>query len=99
MHKVAEGETLAAIGRQYGASPGGIVSANKLAAGGDPVVGDLLVIPAVYRQPAAATAVTRRTAVRHSPTVRKTTHTPATTTVTTKRKPARPVTHIAQNGQ
>ena len=97
MHKVAEGETLAAIGKRYGAPVSEIASVNKMAASGNPVVGDLLVIPAVYRQPAASAAVAHRTPVRHTTTTaRKSTHTSATTA---KRRPVKPVVHVAQNGQ
>jgi membrane-bound lytic murein transglycosylase D len=44
MHKVESGETLATIGKRYGASPSVIAAANRIQADG-PVTGDRLVIP------------------------------------------------------
>jgi membrane-bound lytic murein transglycosylase D len=55
MHKVAEGETLASISKQYGASAGLIAATNKLLTG-DPVAGDRLAIPATYREPVLSAA-------------------------------------------
>jgi membrane-bound lytic murein transglycosylase D len=54
MHKVEHGETLASIGRQYGAKPGSIAAANQLESA-TPVVGDLLVIPAASKASPAPT--------------------------------------------
>jgi len=48
MHRVAPGETIAAIGKRYNASPGSISSVNKLASA-DCADGDLLLIPASSR--------------------------------------------------
>ncbi len=48
MHKVESGETLASIGRRYGAAPSSIAAANRLDSVA-PVVGDRLVIPAAYQ--------------------------------------------------
>ena len=84
MHKVAEGETLATIGKRYGAAANVIAAANKLQFG-DPVAGDRLIIPSVYTAPVAARRTPAKTSVaQHS---------------TSRRTPARrkPVAHTAQN--
>jgi membrane-bound lytic murein transglycosylase D len=75
MHKVSEGETLAGIGRQYGAAASVIAAANKLEFG-DPRAGDRLVIPTAFSAPAATrtpvkAAVSRTPATRRSPARRK----------------------------
>jgi len=57
MHKVESGETLAAIGKRYGAAPGVIAAANRMESDA-PETGDLLVIP----QSAVASAAVRKTA-------------------------------------
>src|SRR5262249_51569399 len=84
MHKVAEGETLASIGKRYGSSANLIVAANKLLTT-DPVAGDRLAIPASYREP-----VVRAKAGR--PPVRRATGTrpPATSGSTSTNRPAGP---------
>jgi membrane-bound lytic murein transglycosylase D len=56
MHKVESGETLATIGRRYGASASVIAAANRIASDA-PETGDLLVIP----QAAVTRAVLRKT--------------------------------------
>jgi membrane-bound lytic murein transglycosylase D len=100
MHRVVDGETLADVGKRYGVAVNLIAAANKLPAG-DPVPGDLLVIPAAARSspsissavrhsPSRHTASTASGAVRHSSTRKAAT--------TAKRKPLKPVTHTAQNG-
>ena len=61
MHKVEAGETLAAIAKNYGATPGGIVAANNLKSG-EAVEGDRLLIPAAARPEAPA----RRSVARRS---------------------------------
>jgi membrane-bound lytic murein transglycosylase D len=69
MHKVAEGETLASIGKRYGAAANLIAAANKLQFG-EPVTGDRLVIPAVYTAPrrvAPQPTTTRRNATQRKP--------------------------------
>jgi membrane-bound lytic murein transglycosylase D len=71
MHKVAEGETLASISRQFGAAAGVIAAANKLQSA-EPVAGDRLVIPAVYRAPVAASQVRRTTVGARATTARRT---------------------------
>lgn len=48
MHRVGSGETLAMIGKRYGASPASIVSANNLQSA-EAADGDRLLIPAVNR--------------------------------------------------
>jgi membrane-bound lytic murein transglycosylase D len=105
MHKVAAGETLATIGRHYGASTAVIAAANKLAAG-DPVAGDRLMIPAAYRAPAPPSAA-RRARSAASPAVRRTatttrrvrSSTAASRSTPVRRKSPKVLTHTAQNGQ
>ena len=46
MHRVGAGETLAAIGKRYGAAPASIVAANNLPSG-EAMEGDRLLIPVV----------------------------------------------------
>jgi len=80
MHKVESGETLAGIGKRYGAAPGSIAAANQLAAGG-PVAGERLLIPAAAveekaartrSRTAARAAARRRTGARHGASARGT---------------------------
>jgi membrane-bound lytic murein transglycosylase D len=81
IHRVATGETLASIGKQYGMTATAIVAANKLEKA-DPVEGDRLVIPAGLRAEAppehagvtkSATKGTARVAsANHRTTVRHT---------------------------
>jgi peptidoglycan lytic transglycosylase D len=109
MHKVAEGETLALIGKQYGANPREIVAANRLGAP-DPVAGDLLVIPAVYKE--TSTLLRQRAAASRRPASRTTSNTPSTVAAragaaqkkratpspsTIRRKSPRTLTNTAQN--
>ncbi len=69
MHKVASGETLAMIGKRYGASPSMIAAANRMESDA-PEIGDRLVIPqmavtpvaAAVRKPVAHRTVTSRAA-------------------------------------
>ncbi len=60
MHKVASGETLAAIGKRYGMAAGSIAAANGLKQA-SPVAGDRLVIPVAYREPAPKRVVATAT--------------------------------------
>jgi membrane-bound lytic murein transglycosylase D len=60
MHKVTSGETLASIGRRFGMSASSIRAVNRLKSA-DPETGDLLVIPAAYRE----TNSSKHAAVRH----------------------------------
>jgi membrane-bound lytic murein transglycosylase D len=53
MHRVAPGETLAAIGKRYGLSPNSIIAANSLEAD-EALEGDRLLIPAAMRAEAPA---------------------------------------------
>jgi membrane-bound lytic murein transglycosylase D len=53
MHKVESGETLAAIGRRYGAAPSSIAAVNSMDSA-EPAPGERLVIPAAYSEPSAA---------------------------------------------
>jgi membrane-bound lytic murein transglycosylase D len=69
MHKVAEGETLASIGKRYGTSAALIANANKLLTN-DPVAGDRLAIPAIYKEPVAGSATTA-SATRHTAVTRR----------------------------
>jgi peptidoglycan lytic transglycosylase D len=64
LHRVSMGETLATIGKRYGATPGSIVAANHLRSG-EAVEGESLLIPAVMRAPARRTA-TRASSRRHT---------------------------------
>jgi membrane-bound lytic murein transglycosylase D len=73
MHRVGPGETLADIGRRFGAAPTAIVNANRLQAA-EAVEGDLLMIPAVVRsEPAATRRTVKSTNVRHTNASRRTT--------------------------
>jgi membrane-bound lytic murein transglycosylase D len=77
MHKVESGETLAMIGKRYGASPSVIAAANRMASQA-PEAGDRLAIPqaAVKPAPARKPAVRRSSAATaHNPTARKPTPT------------------------
>lgn len=67
MHKVAGGETLASIGRRYGMAAGSIAAANGLKSA-SPAAGEMLVIPAVYRDAGVARhpITARRAAARSS---------------------------------
>jgi membrane-bound lytic murein transglycosylase D len=56
MHKVASGETLAAIGKRYGMAAGSIAAANGLKQA-PPAAGDRLLIPVAYRATAAPNRV------------------------------------------
>jgi membrane-bound lytic murein transglycosylase D len=91
MHRVEAGESLAAIARRYNASVSMIASVNA----GTPSEGDLVLIPAAYRETAAAPARSasrpvRRTATSSArrpaaaTTAHKTAVKPAGTVVTTK---------------
>ena len=61
MHKVENGETLATIGKRYGAAPSVIAAANRMESD-SPETGDLLVIP----QAAIAPTVLRKPAPRRA---------------------------------
>jgi LysM repeat protein len=108
MHKVASGDSLASIARQFNASSSQIASANNLSAEAELNPGDQLLIPAAWREPAAASRIPTRTAPRSSGTrasVRKgsvvsaqaASHAPATRQVATaKPAPHRTAGTIAQ---
>jgi membrane-bound lytic murein transglycosylase D len=87
IHHVASDETLAEIGKRYGVTPAGIMSANNLA-GGRPEAGDLLVIPTALR-PAPSPAPTASPAVRKGApqrtTQRATQHTTRPAAATSRR--------------
>lgn len=60
VHKVQGGETLAAIGKRYGATAGNIAAVNNLASAA-PAAGDRLLIPAAPKSTTRKTTSTRRT--------------------------------------
>lgn len=80
IHRVAPGESLAAISHQYNVSAMQIAMANNLK-DGEPVEGDRLVVPAAYHEPAPAirTARARRSSM----------HTVASAKTPSGRTPAR----------
>ncbi len=65
LHRVSMGETLATIGKRYGATPGSIVAANHLQSA-DAVEGESLLIPAVMRAPAPIRAAVRTSSRRRA---------------------------------
>jgi membrane-bound lytic murein transglycosylase D len=73
MHRVTEGDTLAAIAKRYGSTAKSIADANPFT-GGAPAPGDRLLIPAAYHatmsRPATRT-VARRTTTASRPVARK----------------------------
>jgi len=76
MHVVADGETLAVIGKRYRTTPGTIAAANHMQTAA-PAVGDRLLIPAAYHETAPVTAgPAKRSKSRHSSTASRkaTTH-------------------------
>ncbi len=81
MHKVENGETLATIGKRYGASPSVIAAANRIESEA-PETGDRLVIPqaAVLERPMRKAAVRRSSAMaeRKRTTKKSTVHAAAT---------------------
>jgi len=76
IHRVASGETLAWIGKEYGMTTTVLIAANKLDKG-EAVEGDRLIIPAVLRadppvrHAPAHVASTHRVAVRHASSAAK----------------------------
>jgi membrane-bound lytic murein transglycosylase D len=71
MHKVESGETLAMIGKRYGASPSVIAAANRMASEA-PETGDRLAIPQAAVTPGAARKpVARRSSAATATTARK----------------------------
>lgn len=74
LHKVQEGETLAAIARSFNASTAQIATANKLEASSELSAGDRLLIPAAFHEPAPAvrTAAAKPRAKTTTTTARKT---------------------------
>lgn len=79
MHRVAPGETLSLIARQYNTSTGQIIAANKLGEA-EPAEGEQLIVPAAYHE-AANSVRTPRVASRKAPAHRA-------STVSTAHKPA-----------
>jgi membrane-bound lytic murein transglycosylase D len=94
MHRVSAGETLAEIGKRFGAAPTAIIAANRLQAG-EVADGDMLMIPAVLRSepPSTRRAVKstpsrRATSAHHAVTVKaKSGSKPAVATVHGKKPP------------
>ena len=82
VHKVESGETLAMIGKRYGASPSAIAAANRMASEA-PEAGDRLAIPQAAAPPSAA----RKTAARRS------TAASARNTAAQKRSSKKPAVH------
>jgi membrane-bound lytic murein transglycosylase D len=68
MHKFEDGETLAAIGKRYGAAPASIVAANQMKSF-EPEPGDHIVIPAVERK--APTRVARSKSASRATSTRR----------------------------
>jgi len=66
VHKVETGETLATIGRKYGALPAAIVAANNLKSG-EALEGDRLLIPTAPRPEAPARRPVTHTATHRAP--------------------------------
>ncbi len=99
IHRVASGETLASIGKQYGMTAGAIMSANKLDKA-DAMEGDRLIIPAGLRAEAPpkhaavakVAATRRRTGVGRASTTGKSKR---PTPVRTARKGPAILTHTA----
>ena len=99
IHRVASGETLASIGKQYGMTAAAIMSANKLDKA-DAMEGDRLIIPAGLRAEAApkhaavakVAATRRRTSVGRASTTGKSKR---STPVRTARKGPAILTHTA----
>ena len=79
MHQVGIGETVATIARRYGATPAGILAANKLPSG-EAMEGDRLMIPVTMRAEAPArparAAASSRTAPRRTQSARVTATSP-----------------------
>ena len=67
MHRVEAGENLAAIAHRFNASAKLIASANNLS-GGEPAMGDRLLIPAAYHEPAAPVRPTHHAGRTSQPT-------------------------------
>jgi membrane-bound lytic murein transglycosylase D len=79
-HRVAPGENLTVIARQYNASASAIASINGIS-GGQPSEGDQLVIPAAYKEVLMPASIARKAA-------RTTAHSASRTTTATARKAA-----------
>ena len=82
LHRVENGDTLASIGKRYGATPGNIAAANNLTSD-EPVEGDQLVIPAApvaqktvapARKSARGSAARRRAASASAKTAARARH-------------------------
>jgi membrane-bound lytic murein transglycosylase D len=83
VHKVEGGETLAAIGKRYGAAASSIAAVNKLASA-DPVAGERLLIPAAAKTETRKVTSTRRT----SSSARRTTSSKSRTSYAKSKRPA-----------
>ncbi len=104
VHKVESGDTLAGIGKRYGMTAGTIAAANRMSAD-SPIEGDRLIIPAVYKEPAAAVrkaAAARRkgaatTTSARSRNARGTATRSATAKTPVKRKQPAALSHTASS--
>jgi membrane-bound lytic murein transglycosylase D len=97
MHRVANGETLAAIGKKFGIGPAAIISANNLKSG-EAVEGDHLLIPSATRAEAPARRALHTASARRPATRRVAVHranAPASKTKPAAKKPAVLVAHNA----
>jgi len=99
MHKVETGETLAMIGKRYGALPSSIAAANRMNSAA-PITGDLLMIPKAAmpeRRIVRTSGAPSRNASRHGSTI----HRSSSKTASDKRPAQRPtprvLTHTASN--
>jgi membrane-bound lytic murein transglycosylase D len=86
MHRVTDGDTLAAIAKRYGATPKSISDANQLS-GGVPNAGDRLLIPAAYHAPASRPAAGRRTSTKTAAAKRVPVHRSTGVALAQARKP------------
>jgi membrane-bound lytic murein transglycosylase D len=78
IHRVATGETLAGIGKQYGVTPTSIANANNLKSA-EATEGDRLVIPVAHTAPTPVRRSTSHTAAKRPATRSRSTRTTAAT--------------------
>ena len=87
MHRVIPGDTLASIGKRYGATPASIIAANDLNSSAT-IEGDRLLIPAVLRSGGPASKPVLRAA--HKVPVRRASHSTRKTRTATARPAGKP---------
>jgi membrane-bound lytic murein transglycosylase D len=92
IHRVESGETLADIGKRYGAAPASIAEVNRLSEAG-PAAGDRLVVPAAGTVERSVKAATRRTSARTAKS--RTSHKHTVVAKSTKKTAAKSVTATA----